>query len=81
MGSVDFDMHTTAFVSKPLVYFKDCQKNCFRLENNYVLSDEPTPGDGSCLAHALVDQMRHDPILSLNRIDHQQFRRFVKQTL
>ena len=30
------------------------------MENNMV-EREPTPGDGSCLAHALVDQMSLDP--------------------
>ena len=50
------------------------------MENNYVLRP-PTPGDGSCLAHALVDQMSQDPILRLNSIDHQQFRRLVVNSL
>ena len=31
------------------------------MENNMV-EREPTPGDGSCLAHALVDQMSLDPL-------------------
>ena len=39
------------------------------MENNFAipLESELTPGDGSCLAHALVDQMTRDPLLSLNR--------------
>ena len=50
------------------------------MENNMV-EREPTPGDGSCLAHALVDQMSLDPLLRLNRLDHQQFRKYVVNSL
>ena len=50
------------------------------MENNYE-ERELTPGDGSCLAHALIDQMTLDPILSLTRIDHHQFRKLVVNSL
>ena len=45
------------------------------------MESELTPGDGSCLAHALVDQMSHDPLLRLNRLDHHQFRKYVVNSL
>ena len=53
------------------------------MANNYriPLESELTPGDGSCLAHALVDQMSHDPLLRLNRLDHHQFRKYVVNSL
>ena len=53
------------------------------MENNFAipLQSELTPGDGSCLAHALVDQMSLDPLLRLNRLDHQQFRKYVVNSL
>ena len=53
------------------------------MENNFAipLESELTPGDGSCLAHALVDQMTHDPLLSLNRLDHHQLRKYVVNSL
>ena len=46
-----------------------------------MVEREPTPGDGSCLAHALVDQMSLDPLLRLNRLDHQQFRKYIVNSL
>ena len=46
-----------------------------------MVEREPTPGDGSCLAHALVDQMTRDPLLSLNRLDHYQLRKYVVNSL
>ena len=53
------------------------------MEHNFAipLESELTPGDGSCLAHALVDQMTHDPLLSLNRLDHHQLRKYVVNSL
>ena len=53
----------------------------FRLMENNFEERETTPGDGSCLAHALVDQMTLDPMLSLNRLDHHQFRKYVVNSL
>ena len=50
------------------------------MENN-LEERETTPGDGSCMAHGLVDQMSLDPILSLNRIDHHQLRKLVVNSL
>ena len=53
------------------------------MENNFAipLESELTPGDGSCLAHALVDQMTRDPLLSLNRLDHHELRKYVVNSL
>ena len=46
-----------------------------------MVEREPRPGDGSCLAHALVDQMSLDPLLRYNRLDHQQLRKYVVNSL
>ena len=45
------------------------------------MESERTPGDGSCMAHALVNQMSFDPILSLNRLDHHEFRKYIVNSL
>ena len=34
-----------------------------RLNQNRFLRSTPTPGDGNCMAHAILDQLSYDPVL------------------